>query len=749
MYKTTVGICVILILAGCGGGGLRAFTQSSVSQTSTSATLASSPLTTGTYRLPDGTIFFTNGQGEYCAFANWNEFLLLGGSARLTGVTSLTDSPVTSAMPTCQLPLKLELSVDAFGADPSGQNDSTAAIQTALNAAATAGRPTTVRFGTGTYRLTCANPAGEQCLSIKNANALSLVGQGADQTQLLIGRPVVGVLNVANSVNVTVQGFSVDYQTLPFTQGTILRTYPNENAFDVALAPGYPGLDSPIFGAANLSASFAMDFHPSLPLTKPGVQNYLNLVGVTPNADGSVRVVTTLPGLPGVAGGDRFVLPIRGVPSFAFVSNTGVTFKNVVSYAGPGLASAWVGNDGAILIDDFKVRLKPGTDRLLANSADAIHMADNAALLTIQRCYIEGMGDDAINIRSSALKVTAVDGPRVQFTTSDAFRQVAPGQTLQVVDRATSLAKGTARINAAVGVNNVTTVTLNHAVPGLAVGDVLFDEQFAAPNALITKNLFASFRGHFRIRASGAVFVGNTILNPDNARVLVADDISPLWQEGPTLVGSLNGVYFDGNVVPNGALTVLGTHDANLGAPTLTGPAALLTHPLVFSPEFYRRYYPDLANYDDQAAVAHWLNHGIQEGRRGSVNFLAREYLSLHADLAAAYGSDGYQSAILHYVEAGATLERRLGSIDGNDLVYDVATYPALNPDLAEESTAALGAHCLLYGINEGRRASGPFWSQTYLTRYPTLATTFGPANFAVALKYFVTTGFAAGQVGS
>lgn len=677
--------------------------------------------------------------------------MLLGGNVNLNGVTEISTLPAGVQIGgACQLPASIVLSVDSFGADPTGSTDSTSAIQNAINTATASGVSSQIVLSAGTYTLTCASANPGSCLTIQNANNLTLKGQGAGLTQFVIGNPIMGLLVVSGSSNVTVSGFSLDYSSLPFTQGTIVQTYPDQGSFDVALESGYPSLNSPIFSPANLSTTFGMDFDPQLPQLKAGVQDNFGVLSTVPNPNGTWRVTVNLPGLPNVAAGDRFVLPIRGFMEFDFSNTSNITLSNVIVYAGPGMASVWTGNSGSIVINDFEIRLKPGTDRLLSTDADGIHMADNTVKLTIENCYIGGMADDAINLRSSAFAVTGTDGSSsVQFNTNDGYQQVSFGQTVQIVDPVTQLAKGTARISSlSVQSNGTTSITLNQPIPNIAVGDIMFNEQFAAPNALITGNTFANFRGSFRIRSSGAIFINNTIVNPINAFVLISADIAPLWHEGPSLVNSLNGVYFDGNSVQNGSITVLGVNGANLGAPALSGTNALITHPLVFNPEFYRLVNPDLASYNDQDITTHWVNHGIYEGRQATVSFLASEYLQLYPDLTSAFGSTGYLNAALHYLEHGAILEQRLGSIYGNNLVFDSLFYPSANLDLANYDSAQLGAHWLLHGIDEGRQASSTFYSRDYLARYPSIASTLGASNYRGSIYYFVTIGYAAGQNG-
>jgi alpha-tubulin suppressor-like RCC1 family protein len=56
---------------------------------------------------------------------------------------------------------------------------------------------------------------------------------------------------------------------------------------------------------------------------------------------------------------------------------------------------------------------------------------------------------------------------------------------------------------------------------------------------------------------------------------------------------------------------------------------------------------------DQQSTEAHWLVHGIVEGRIGSKTFSPPQYLQLNPDLADAFGATNYQAAVDHYIATG------------------------------------------------------------------------------------------------
>jgi MoaA/NifB/PqqE/SkfB family radical SAM enzyme len=85
-------------------------------------------------------------------------------------------------------------------------------------------------------------------------------------------------------------------------------------------------------------------------------------------------------------------------------------------------------------------------------------------------------------------------------------------------------------------------------------------------------------------------------------------------------------------------------------------------HPAVFDWRYYVQSGADPAAAGittEDAAAAHWLEHGIRAGRQGSATFRPPDYLGRYPDVHAALGPDPY-AAIRHYVLHGMA-EGRLG----------------------------------------------------------------------------------------
>lgn len=122
-----------------------------------------------------------------------------------------------------------------------------------------------------------------------------------------------------------------------------------------------------------------------------------------------------------------------------------------------------------------------------------------------------------------------------------------------------------------------------------------------------------------------------------------------------------------------------------------------------FDVKYYLDSYPDLQKafgQDYKAALDHWINHGIFEGRQGSSVFHVRYYLNKYPDLQAEYG-DNYLSIINHWKQQGI-YEGRQGASDF-DVRFYIENYTDLSNEFGTDYVAAL-MHWLKFGINEGRQ---------------------------------------------
>jgi len=132
-----------------------------------------------------------------------------------------------------------------FGAVADGETESGAAIRTAIQAAIKAGPGTEVTLDAGTYRVKPLAPR-DACLSIHGATNQVVRGAGRS-TQIVITDPAAGGFSIGLGQQVTVRDLTVDYDPLPFCQGTIRAVDTEAGYFDLEVEPGYPTPDAENF----------------------------------------------------------------------------------------------------------------------------------------------------------------------------------------------------------------------------------------------------------------------------------------------------------------------------------------------------------------------------------------------------------------------------------------------------------------------------------------------------------------------
>ena len=185
------------------------------------------------------------------------------------------------------------------------------------------------------------------------------------------------------------------------------------------------------------------------------------------------------------------------------------------------------------------------------------------------------------------------------------------------------------------------------------------------------------------------------------------------------------------------------------GAPTVYNG---VDYSAVYDYNYYINKYGDLRaafGTNSSAALAHFVNNGMKEGRQASASFNVQVYKNNYADLRNAFGSD-LKSYYLHYIRNGKRENRNavtsIGtgssqsttSTSGAPTVYDGIDYSAvydynyyinkyadLRAAFGTDSTAAL-AHFVKNGMKEGRQAKADFNVMTYKNRYADLQNAFG-----------------------
>ena len=164
----------------------------------------------------------------------------------------------------------------------------------------------------------------------------------------------------------------------------------------------------------------------------------------------------------------------------------------------------------------------------------------------------------------------------------------------------------------------------------------------------------------------------------------------------------------------------------------------------VYDYDYYINKYPDLKaafGSDKRAAIAHFVNNGMAEGRQGKDSFNVTVYKSKYSDLNAAFGTD-YKSYYLHYINNGKNEGRTAASGEAVNIPTSVPS-SASSSEANTISTPVLSGPTVYNGIDYSSVYDYGF----YINTYGDLKAAFGNDSQA-ALEHFVTSGMAEGRQG-
>lgn len=443
--------------------------------------------------------------------------------------------------------------VEDFGARADGVTDAGPGIRAAIAAAIASGEDAEVRLERGRYRVE-GRPGNESAILISGARKLVLSGEG-DDTVIIACNPLAGGIEVADSGDVRVQSLAVDYDPLPYTQGTVTEANPADGWFVFRIDPGYRQLDEPYFHS--VEARFGLVVRGTGgPEPRYGPHPLLDLTWSRAGAD-EWRVVVSNPDMLAASRmqpGDRYVHMARRHSESAinFWRNEKAAVRDVTVYAGPSLASMW-GQNGDVEIDGLRVEVLPGSDRLLSANGDGIHNLNTRGRLLIENCSFSGMADDAINIHVRAGTVRGAPAPNVLLVHGSLF-EARTGDEMQIYSPRTGRIRAEKKVvQAEKRADGIWSIELDGAVEGSVAGSGLHDSDHVynlsacGRGFVVRGNRFGRHRGRgILVRSLDGTIEGNEFDNAEGWGIAVQHE--PDWEEGPlTRDLAITGNTFVGN----------------------------------------------------------------------------------------------------------------------------------------------------------------------------------------------------------
>lgn len=196
------------------------------------------------------------------------------------------------------------------------------------------------------------------------------------------------------------------------------------------------------------------------------------------------------------------------------------------------------------------------------------------------------------------------------------------------------------------------------------------------------------------------------------------------------------------------------------GTASLTGTVTKLNgvdYSAVYDYNYYISKYADIKRIyggDDIAALQHFVNCGMKEGRQAISGFQVQSYYNRYSDLRRAYGND-LKSYYLHYIRNGKKEGRTatgVSSMQNYQTVYNGVDYSAVYDynyyvnrysDIKKAygiDDAKVLQHFVNNGMKEKRQGSASFEVQSYYNKYQDLRRAYG-SNWKSYYLHYINCG--------
>jgi hypothetical protein len=287
-----------------------------------------------------------------------------------------------------------------------------AEISKSTNDANRVGKPVNVVFNlekNATYKI-------KRPLLFKQLSAFEFNGNGARLLNMTLG----STLLISGSNRVTVRDLSINYDPLPFTQGTITAFDRAALQIMVRVDPGYP-YDAKFL--ATITDGFFKVMDRRTRALNAGARDFLTPSRIEQVGERLIKVHLRWsanelgPGQLPIVVGD--VVAINNGYAHAIVvdDSASTAFIGLKLLASPGMGILENTGQGGMVLQ--KVSIVPGprpqgatTDRLVSTNSDGSHFITVERGPTIQDCTFANTSDDAVNVHGFYYYVVQKTGPR-------------------------------------------------------------------------------------------------------------------------------------------------------------------------------------------------------------------------------------------------------------------------------------------------------------------------------------------------
>ncbi len=296
-----------------------------------------------------------------------------------------------------------------------------------------------IKIPSGVYRIPHREKKEQWHLIFKNARDLRIDATGVT---FVFTNPAVGGMLLEDCHNVTLRGLTIQFDPLPFTQGTLVATDPEGLWYDLKLDDGYR--DDVKYFKARLAAYV---YDPGTRLLKPGTWD-MYPKKVTRAGPGVFRLHWREPKKVEehkVSMGDLMVLKHSAGGIIFLARCSGMTVRDVTIHSGPGIGIQEAGGEGGNHYS-YTVTRGPAPEGatkrpLLSAGCDAFHSSGVKKGPVVADCTFEYQGDDGVAIHGGYDVVVTVGKSK---TCRIMRSHVEPGDRLRLLDGKSAKKKGEA-----------------------------------------------------------------------------------------------------------------------------------------------------------------------------------------------------------------------------------------------------------------------------------------------------------------
>ncbi len=462
-----------------------------------------------------------------------------------------------------------------FGGIPNDPKDDTQALNAALQAVSElAPAQIILKLDAGRYLFSSADvPPHRGHVILDGLSNLTLSGVGPETELIMTDTKASGIV-LRRCENVRIEQLSVDYDPLPHTQGTIIAADPDKRSFDVEIDPGFPSpLDEHIVtetwrktraylfkpNSTELNTLF-FDQYPAW--ASKGVEARMTHLG-----GHTFRYHSRNPVQDKFVGYRVAIVGRSNNDAFIFEESTNCSAVSVDLYSAPAAAFKVRHSKEGTTIDHCRVIPKPGTTRLLASNADALHAKFNRGGIHLHNSRFEASGDDGVNIGGAYQAVYEQADPHTLIIQAHNTYKIGDTVTLtdtvygSVIATSTVKAVGNEKWKGKIAVR----ITLNEPVETTSTVDdgtpykqanQLTSIATSGQNSTLIGNDFINIRGRgIMMHGDNSVIEGNTFKGFRGPGIVIGPDF--WWGESSSgshlkiLNNHFDDIYWN-NIIAHG-----------------------------------------------------------------------------------------------------------------------------------------------------------------------------------------------------